>query len=87
MKQQETCETAHWDQPIDLSPEERHRMIAVAAYFPAERRGFAPGKELEDWCEAAIDIDRMLATMRHGGMTRRDLERTGLRNALRLWVQ
>jgi hypothetical protein len=26
-----------------------HHEIAVAAYFRAERRGFAPGGELEDW--------------------------------------
>jgi hypothetical protein len=27
-------------------------MIATAAYFLAEERGFAPGHELEDWLEA-----------------------------------
>jgi hypothetical protein len=34
----------------------RHAMIAEAAYYRAERRGFAPGFELEDWlyCEAEI---------------------------------
>lgn len=26
--------------------------IAEAAYFKAERRGFAPGRELDDWLEA-----------------------------------
>jgi len=28
-----------------------HTAIAEAAYFRAERRGFAPGHELEDWLE------------------------------------
>lgn len=87
MNQQETWDAPHWDQPVEISPEERHRMIAVAAYFRAERRDFAPGRELDDWCEAAVDIDRMLANMYQGGVTRRDYERTGLRNALRLWVK
>jgi len=42
------------------SAEERERMIAVEAYYHAERRGFAPGHELEDWCEAEAAIDRQL---------------------------
>ena len=35
-------------------------MIAMAAYYHAERRGFAPGYEMEDWCEAEAEIDRQL---------------------------
>lgn len=71
---------------IDVSAEQRHEMIAVAAYLRAERRGFSPGREVEDWLEAAASIDTMLANMRALGVTRRDYERVGLRNALRLWV-
>ena len=33
-------------------------MIAEAAYFLAEKRGFAPGRELEDWREAESWIDQ-----------------------------
>lgn len=36
---------------------ERLRMIAEAAYFRAERRGFAPGGEAEDWLAAETEID------------------------------
>lgn len=43
-----------------VSAGERERMIAVKAYYCAERRGFAPGHELEDWCEAEAEIDRQL---------------------------
>ncbi len=43
-----------------VSAEERERLIAVAAYHRAERRGFAPGGEFQDWCEAAAEIDRQL---------------------------
>ncbi len=32
--------------------DDRQRRIARAAYLRAERRGFAPGAELEDWLEA-----------------------------------
>ncbi len=44
-----------------VTPEERERMIAEAAYFRAERRGFVPGGELDDWIEAELAIDRALA--------------------------
>jgi len=37
---------------------ERHRMIEVAAYYLAERRGFSAGGELEDWLNAESEIDR-----------------------------
>lgn len=46
---------------IQLTPEERHRVVAEAAYFIAERRGFAGGSPIEDWLQAEADIDRMLA--------------------------
>jgi len=48
----------------NISPvgtEKRDHMIAMAAYYRAERRGFAPGRELEDWCEAEAEIERQLA--------------------------
>lgn len=41
---------------IKITPEERWKMIAVAAYHRAEKRGFAPGDELEDWAEAEKEI-------------------------------
>jgi hypothetical protein len=33
-----------------------NQKIAEAAYFRAERRGFAPGYEIEDWLEAEKEI-------------------------------
>jgi Protein of unknown function (DUF2934) len=35
----------------------RAARIAEAAYWRAERRGFAPGRELDDWLEAEREID------------------------------
>jgi hypothetical protein len=46
--------------PITISPEERWRMIAIAAYHKAEKRGFAPGNELHDWAEAEKEIDKLI---------------------------
>lgn len=34
-------------------------MVAEAAYYRAEKRGFAPGNELEDWLEAEKEIDAL----------------------------
>lgn len=35
----------------------REQMIAEAAYFHAERRGFAPGNEMSDWLQAEADME------------------------------
>ena len=35
----------------------KHEMIAEAAYFLAEARGFAAGCELDDWLRAEAEID------------------------------
>lgn len=51
---------------VQLSPEERSRYVSEAAYFIAERRGFAAGSDVEDWLQAESEIDHMLAgTTRH----------------------
>jgi hypothetical protein len=36
-------------------------LIAERAYFRAEKRGFAPGHELEDWLEAEREIAELRA--------------------------
>jgi len=46
--------------PAPVSAEDRHVMIATAAYYCAERRDFAPGGELEDWLVTEAEIDRQL---------------------------
>ena len=40
-----------------VDPEVRRLMIAEAAYYCAEQRGFEPGHEMEDWLEAEARID------------------------------
>ena len=39
---------------------QRDGMIAEAAYFRAENRGFAEGDPVQDWLEAEREIDGML---------------------------
>lgn len=40
-----------------LERDVRHELIAEAAYFRAEQRGFEPGHELEDWLAAESEVD------------------------------
>ncbi len=37
-------------------------MIAEAAYFRAERRGFIVGGEVDDWIQAEAEIDRLITS-------------------------
>ncbi len=53
--------------PDGIPAEQRRNYIEMAAYYIAERRGFAPGNPLEDWIQAEAEIDRLLAEGRLGG--------------------
>lgn len=44
-----------------VSADQRHKLIAEAAYLRAAARGFAPGDPLADWLDAEREIDRRLA--------------------------
>lgn len=46
-----------------VDPEVRRRMIAEAAYYIAEKRGFIHGHHDGDWAEAERQIDALL--MKH----------------------
>jgi hypothetical protein len=43
-----------------VTPEQRFAMIAEAAYFIAEKRGFSGGDTEADWFRAETEIDKML---------------------------
>lgn len=43
-----------------VDPRQRTALIAEAAYFRAEKRGFAPGHETEDWLAAEAEVDQKL---------------------------
>ena len=51
---------------VTISEDVRRGMIAEGAYLRAERRGFAPGHEAEDWLAAEAEVDALLKA-RHGG--------------------
>lgn len=46
--------------PRTVTPEERHAMIAEAAYLVAERRGFQGDCALDDWLQAEAEVDARL---------------------------
>ena len=46
---------------INITQEDRWKLIAVAAYHKAERRGFAQGGELQDWVEAEKEIGKLMS--------------------------
>lgn len=45
---------------VEISHDARRGMIAEAAYLRAERRGFTPGYELDDWIAAESEVDSLL---------------------------
>lgn len=45
--------------PAHIDTSELYNWIAVAAYYRAEKRGFAPGGELQDWIEAEAEIEQL----------------------------
>jgi chromosome segregation ATPase len=57
-----------WDRDL------REQMIAEAAYYRAERRGFADGDALRDWYEAAAEVDARLRRLQEERLVQRVAE-------------
>ncbi|MDN5849198.1 MAG: DUF2934 domain-containing protein [Nitrococcus sp.] len=58
-----------------LSVEERHKMIAEAAYFRAQGRGFDGRDAVADWIEAESEINARLRQIEHNALLDRLRER------------
>jgi hypothetical protein len=43
-----------------LSPEEHYRMVQETAYFRAQADGFQPGKDLQYWLQAEMEVAQRL---------------------------
>lgn len=54
-----------------IGPDRRRSMIAEAAYYCSEHRGFDPGHELDDWLAAETQIDAALALGKAPTLVRR----------------
>jgi hypothetical protein len=46
--------------PPRVDEDARRQLVAAEAYFRAERRGFAAGKEFDDWIAAEAAVDSRL---------------------------
>ncbi|MGE5153752.1 MAG: DUF2934 domain-containing protein [Bdellovibrio bacteriovorus] len=44
--------------PLSHEPAQRERLVREWAYFRAQRRGFVPGHEVEDWLAAERELER-----------------------------
>ena len=47
--------------PVSLTLEDLRHMIATAAYYKAEARGFQPGHEQRDWLDAEAEMNALLS--------------------------
>lgn len=47
------------DDDAVISVVKHRQLISETAYFLAEKRGFAPGHELEDWLSAEAEVDAL----------------------------
>ena len=54
-----------------VTSSQRQQMIAEAAYFKAQRRGFDGGDSVRDWCEAEAEIDARLLQLEDGQFVER----------------
>jgi hypothetical protein len=54
-----------------ITRSERRQLIAEAAYFRAERRGFVGGDPVRDWCEAEAEIESRLRALEDGQLVER----------------
>lgn len=45
---------------VEVPADVRRKMVADAAYYIAQRRGFQPGDLVADWAAAEVEIDELL---------------------------
>ncbi len=50
------------DPSADNNDFQREKMVAEAAYYHAERRGFASENDLADWLQAEADVESLLCS-------------------------
>lgn len=54
-------ETTTKDRDMGVTPEQRHQMIAEAAYRRAQKRSFVGGNPENDWYEAEAEIGQLFS--------------------------
>lgn len=56
MPSEEFTDSDSFNEPNEIAPGTIEQKIAEAAYYKAEKRGFAPGYEMQDWLDAEREI-------------------------------
>lgn len=56
-------EDAHHELMVSVSTQERHCMVAEAAYLLAEQRGFQGDSALADWLRAETEVNTRLSVI------------------------
>ncbi len=51
---------------VTVTEDVRRAMIAEAAYYHAEQRGFSVGDDVQDWLKAEAEIDALLRASHPG---------------------
>jgi hypothetical protein len=69
----------------EYSPAMHREMIAVAAYYRAQRRGFAPGDPTADWLEAEAEIEQQLKPAQSPTPSPKQAFQHKLESELRQW--
>lgn len=54
------------DMNMTQSNQDREQMIATAAYFRAEKRGFTPNDDQADWFESENEINGLMSVSTTG---------------------
>jgi len=53
------------NESADITPDERNKLIAEAAYYRAEQHGFNPEYQVQNWLDAEKEVDAMLENVVH----------------------
>ena len=61
MKSRKTIVKLPNQRPAPMTEDERRDVIAKAAYYLSEQRGFEPGHEVEDWIAAEARVTASVA--------------------------
>ena len=56
-----------WSVDLTMSAAQRNNYVEVAAFYIAERRGFASANPADDWAAAEAEIDRLIASGHFAG--------------------
>jgi len=67
-------ETSSTEESGQSDTKDRNQMISEAAYYIAEKRGFTPAQENEDWLEAEKQVEEIMSATRRSNYMNKQTE-------------